>query len=105
VYLFFVEVEIVECNQMLTQSDGLVLSTIHQCQRDNPEYKEGRAILESATTRQQNGLETGYCIQQEYNEKDHPLSELNQPSHPWNRPISHQSTREGGRRRGCTICI
>ena len=58
VYLFFVEVEIVECNQMLTQSDGLVLSSIHKITFEEervlitpqfsllaPEYKESRAIL------------------------------------------------------------
>ena len=55
VYLFFVEVEIVECNQMLTQSDGLVLSSIHKITFEEervlitpqfsllaPEYKESR---------------------------------------------------------------
>ena len=58
VYVFFVEVEIVECNQMLTQSDGLVLSSIHKITFEEervlitpqfsllaPEYKESRAIL------------------------------------------------------------
>jgi hypothetical protein len=59
----------------------------------------------------------GYCIQEKHNEKDHHYVHLNlklNQSHSWNHPISSNnehtnhcshrtSTREGGRRRVCTI--